>query len=73
MSTMDTLLAGLNWQPVAHSEAGMDETPFATHSAVLHLMGHEFRCYQLSDGRRILDKDDVDRWFHLPATIETKR
>jgi hypothetical protein len=38
-----------------------DGLPWVTHAGVLRLGGVELRCYQLSDGRRVFDGEDVAR------------
>ena len=37
-----------------------ENMPHAISESVVDLGGCKIRCYQLSDGRRILDKNDVD-------------
>ena len=34
-----------------------------THAGVIVVGGHELRVYQLSDGRRVIDGDDLERFF----------
>jgi hypothetical protein len=36
---------------------------WATHSGVLDIEGFKMKCYVLSDGTRIFDKDDVEAFF----------
>lgn len=54
-----------------------EELPKVISESVLEIMGNTLRCYVLSNGKRVFDKDDVDKFFGgdlsvLFATI-TKR
>lgn len=61
-SPTDKLLDGVEWQ-----ETGMapptDGSPYATHVGVLRIGPIALGCYRLNDGRRILDKQDMDDLF----------
>jgi hypothetical protein len=48
--------------PVAH-DGLPPEGLYATHSGVLTIGESELRVYQLSDGTRVFDTDDVQRFF----------
>lgn len=42
--------------------------PYVTHSGVLDLAGVKLRCYRLSDGRAILDAEDIHAFLAgIPA------
>lgn len=61
---IDTILDGLSWKVLRE----VDEVPkggelYATHEGVLNIAGFDFHCYQLSDGSRVFDADDVRRLF----------
>jgi hypothetical protein len=59
-SSMDALLDRVEWREVTCARV-LDDTPYVTHEGVLTLVGDaRLRCYQLSDGRRILDANDVE-------------
>ena len=62
---MDTMLNMVEWEEICQPEDVMnnDEIPWATHSGVLRVGDLELRCYQLSDGRRILNAEDVEAFF----------
>lgn len=58
------LFAAATWVPV--DEPCLDPEgllPHVTHNGVLRVGEVELHCYQLSDGRRVFDKDDVDALF----------
>ena len=59
---LDAWMDAVTWRPTPWG----DDEPgglHATHEGVLSMPGAEFRCYQLSDGQRVLDADDVMRFF----------
>ena len=39
--------------------------PYVTHAGTLRVAGHELRVYQLSDGRRVIDGADLERFFGI--------
>lgn len=41
----------------------VDEIPTATHSGVLTICDMRLRCHMLSNGARIFDADDLERFF----------
>lgn len=55
---IDTMLAGVDWKPTGNVR-GPDDLPVATHEGVLAFGGIELRVYQLDDGRRVFNADDV--------------
>ena len=60
----DRLLNGVVWKPIPWDESKSDNgTPRATHKGILTIGGYDLRCYQLDDGRRVIDSDDVLRFF----------
>jgi len=42
---------------------GDDGIPVSTHEGVFVLMGFQFRCYQLSNGQRVFNADDVEAFY----------
>ena len=67
---MEILFKSVQWSPIS-SDGTEPEPPdplygplaLATHKGVLQIGPFTFRCYQLSDGRRVLDAEDVDIFF----------
>lgn len=58
------ILNGIKWEPLAIPEGINDDMPYATHSGLLDLgNGQSLRCYQLSNGMRVFDSDDVEQFF----------
>jgi hypothetical protein len=57
------MLDGVTWVALPDAEPGPDGTPHVTAEGVLELGGGRLRCYQLSDGRRIFDAEDVWAFF----------
>ena len=39
------------------------EKPWAVSEDVMDIDGHSIRCYVLNDGRRVLNADDVEKFF----------
>ena len=65
---IEVLLDKVEWEVVDEPAEKNSDLPYATHSGVLKLLGYEFRCYQLSDGRRGFHADDVQRFCDLPLS-----
>ena len=65
MKPIEQLLDTLDWQPV-EMDPSDDGLPFATHSGVLEIAGHKFRCFRLNDGRAVFHADDVNAFFGEP-------
>ena len=69
---IEMMLDGIEWTaietPLNPQTLGLDGAPVATHTGELRIGNNPpIRCYQLSDGRRILDADDVHAFFSTPA------
>lgn len=68
---MDVMLNAVEWKEtvVDAEEMENDDIPWVTHSGVLNIGPASFRCYQLNDGTRILDADDVEAFFGLSSNV----
>lgn len=63
---IDLMLDAVEWTPIAGTRPpDADGLPVATHSGVLRVGDIDLRCYQLADGRRLFDADDIRRVFGL--------
>ena len=62
---IEMLFKDVVWEPTGLSEPGEDGIPVASHQGILHLFDTEFHVYQLSDGQRIFDAEDVGNFFSL--------
>lgn len=60
---IETILDRLDWQEIPGDVLVDDGLPYATHSGVLDIGGFVLRCYQLSDGQRLFDAEDVERFY----------
>lgn len=66
---LEGLLNALDWREldrpkeVEGSEGGL----YVTHESTLRLADADFRVYRLSDGSRIFDADDLERFFEEEA------
>jgi hypothetical protein len=58
-------LAGVEMTEIAWPD-GKPAELHATHEGDLVVGEKRLHCYQLSDGRRVVDADDVDRFFTEP-------
>ena len=60
------MLDSLDWKPTGAPDHFEDERaalPYATHEAVLQIGSARLRCFQLSNGQRVFDADDVQNFF----------
>ena len=62
-SPMSYILDGVLWERVASVQENSDGLPWVTHQGVFDFAGARLRCYQLSDGQRVFDADDVEAAF----------
>ena len=58
---IEVLLDGVEWKEL--DWPGQVDGTFATHEGRLTIMGFEFRCYQLNDGQRVLNAEDVEKFL----------
>lgn len=75
MSTpIEMMLQGVTWVPVpeggTRDAMHQGDIPYATHSGVLDLMGHQFRVYRLSDGNTVINADDLNAFFSIGRLFE---
>lgn len=71
---VEIMLDGLPWRAVEPDvEPSIDSgLPTVTHEGVLKIGGFSLRCYQLSDGTRVFDADDITAFFGGDIRFETK-
>lgn len=61
---MDAMFENVRWKELAALEEDQGDGLWATHEGTLEFApGVSLRCYQLNDGQRVLDADDVTRFF----------
>lgn len=60
---IDLILDEVAWVEIPSDGNSDGELPFATHEGILNLGEVTLRVYQLNDGRRIIDCDDLDAFF----------
>ena len=62
---IEMLLDGIEWKPI--NPDGIynlnGDLPVATHQGILHIEDIELRVYQLSDGRRVIEQQDMVNLF----------
>ncbi len=67
---IDRLLDAIEWRELNPNatwheriEAELGEVPKATHEGTLDILGCSLRVYQLSDGRRVIAAEDLERFL----------
>jgi len=55
------MLDAIEWKALAHDAP--TDIPVATHEGLLKIMGFELRVYQLSNGQRVIEENDLIRFF----------
>ena len=59
---IDTMMDGVDWEEVSDMTPGFhDGLPYVTHQGDLQIGEISLRCFQLNDGRRIFDTEDIER------------
>jgi len=48
----------------------MDKVPKAISEGVVTIMGHQMKVYQLDDGRRVIEQNDLEEFFRKMASGE---
>jgi hypothetical protein len=61
MTPIETMLNEVKWEVLPASESG--DSPYATHTGVLDIGGVGLRVYQLNDGQRVIDAEDMRSLF----------
>lgn len=60
---IDIMLDAIDFTPIERTEDPAPGVLYATHEGILRIQGFDFKVYQLSDGRRVIDADDVEHFF----------
>jgi hypothetical protein len=58
---IEVLLDAVDWKPL-DVPVGIAQ-PYAIQEGVLEIGGFQFRCYVLNNGQRLLDANDLERFF----------
>lgn len=64
-SPIEKLLDQVTWREVhVPQDHIVDGLPYATHEGMLKIPGvGEFRVHQLSNGERVIQAEDIERWL----------
>ena len=62
MSPAEQMIAAVPMTPCPKATTTTD-LPFVTHEGAIEFEGHRLRVYQLSNGVRVIDADDVEQMF----------
>jgi hypothetical protein len=65
------MLDNVKWHAVSY-DPREDEIPYVTHQGTLSLGGFDLRCYQLNDGRQIIDAGDLEDFFLKTEATDAK-
>lgn len=64
MSTpTDAIFATVQWEDIPQTKSHPPGSLFATHEGKLTIGDFTFRCYQLNNGQRVFDAEDVEAFF----------
>ena len=67
-SPADRLLDAVSWKPLPQpTEDQVDGTPYATHDGWLNIGAIKLKCFQLSDGRRVIEEKSLLNWLEQDA------
>ena len=69
-SPMNYVLDGVLWEQAGGPQEDSADLPWVTHQGVVDFAGVRLRCYQLSDGQRVFDADDIEAAFGFGAHEE---
>lgn len=75
-SPIEQMLDKIEWQQVVTPIEWVpgvvrEGIPYATHVGMLDIDGIKLRCYQLSNGQRVFNADDVEELFSSEESNET--
>jgi hypothetical protein len=59
----EKLLNEVDWKEVEIPPDERHNDLYATHEGILKIGVFQFRVYQLNNGQRIIDKEDLDKFF----------
>jgi hypothetical protein len=63
---INTMLDMVNWRNLPERDSPVESPlPYATHAGELMIGDFTFRVFQLSDGQRVFDADDVEKFFRF--------
>jgi hypothetical protein len=59
----EAIMDSVDWRVLPPPDVGTPDELYATHEGKMEIGDITLRCYQLNDGRRILDAEDVHKYF----------
>lgn len=63
MTPIDQIMNAVEWTPVEGQIIEDDGSPYATHHGMLRIAGFDLKCYQLNTRQRVIDAEDMERFF----------
>ncbi len=70
------MLRGVTWEAVPENEqnaqrlADGDHLPRVTHQGEFEVMGHTMKCFRLSNGQAVFEKEDFERFCEAVLGID---
>lgn len=61
--SLDAILDGLEWTLVPFDGATASDLPHVTHRGVLRIGDSELECLQLSNGKRVITDESLNKFF----------
>jgi hypothetical protein len=62
---VDKLFDHVDWQPVNQNIQAKPNELYATHQGTLRVYDFTFRVYQLNDGTRVIDAQDIEKFISI--------
>jgi hypothetical protein len=59
-----------NSQRLADSDGFHASLPHVTHEGVFEIMGHKMKCFRLSNGQAVFEKEDFERFCEVVLGID---
>lgn len=72
---IDILLDQIEWKPIVRDleiSEDNEDLPYATHEGIFYIGDFQMRAYKLSNGQRVIHKEDVDKFLGVEIIEEMK-
>lgn len=71
---IEMMMDGVEWTALPSDESnGSSDLPYVTHEGVLKIGEVRMRCYQLSNGMRVIEENDMAAFFGFDSADEFRR
>lgn len=68
---IDLLLDQVDWKPIIREKEASEEDadlPYATHEGIFYIGEYQMRAYKLSNGQRVIHKEDIDKFLGVDVS-----